>query len=223
MWRGLALLCFAVLAAAAQTIDATSGPWSATLDGTWRRHPGDDMQWATPSFDDSAWSLLRVPGPLPQDDKPDRKPYWIRLQLETGAISDPGLLLDAIAHAYDVYWDGQLIGRFGDLSHGTWFVPGAQIFPIPAHLATSGAHAVAVRIGQIGGAGGRTHAWRGDSRVGDLAAPRDAHSTQMHARLQPWLLDLLINFGFLLAGLYFFLASTVNFAGRRVSLVGNDF
>ncbi len=203
MCRSIALFCFTVLAVGAQTIDATSGPWSATLDGTWRWHVGDDMRWASPSFDDSDWPALRVPGPLPEVE-PERKPYWIRLHLETGAISDPGLLLGDIGYAYEVYWDGRRIGQFGDLSHGTWFVPGAQIFPIPAHLATSGAHAVAVRIGQIGGAGGRTHAWRGDSRVGDLAALRDAHSTQMHARLQPWLLDLLINFGFLLAGLYFF-------------------
>lgn len=31
----------------------------ASLDGLWRFHIGDNLQWADPNFDDSHWSLLR--------------------------------------------------------------------------------------------------------------------------------------------------------------------
>ena len=31
----------------------------ASLDGLWRFHTGDNPAWASPSFDDSKWSLLR--------------------------------------------------------------------------------------------------------------------------------------------------------------------
>ena len=35
----------------------------ASLDGQWRFHPGDDLHWADPGFDDSAWPLLRSDQP----------------------------------------------------------------------------------------------------------------------------------------------------------------
>ena len=94
MWRALALFCFAVLSASGQTINAMSGPWSATLGGEWRWHSGDNIQWASATFDDSYWPVLHVPGPVP----PDRK-YWIRLHVQLGPTSDQGLLLGPIAYA----------------------------------------------------------------------------------------------------------------------------
>jgi len=30
-----------------------------SLDGLWRFSPGDNPQWASPNFDDSAWPLIR--------------------------------------------------------------------------------------------------------------------------------------------------------------------
>ena len=60
------LLLFLLLApllcapAHAQTfdLDADRQP-VASLDGLWRFHTGDNPQWASPSFDDSQWPLLR--------------------------------------------------------------------------------------------------------------------------------------------------------------------
>src|SRR5438270_3247354 len=135
MWRVVVLSAFTLMGAGAQTtttIHAASGPWTAVLDGTWCWHAGDNIQWAAASFDDAAWSPLQVPGPLP----PARQ-YWIRLQVQTGTMSDPGLLLGPLAYAYDVYWDGQRIGRFGDLSRGTWFTPRWQTFRLPRPLIRS--------------------------------------------------------------------------------------
>ncbi len=204
MWRKLALLaCLALHVLAQGTIsNATSGPWTAELNGTWRRHPGDNLQWAAPSFDDSNWLPLQIPGPVPLD-----RQYWIRIPVQLGRVSDPGLLLGPIAYAYDVYWDGQRIGSFGGLSRGRWFVPRWQTFPIPRYLTSPGTHAIAVRIGQIGPGIAlpmrQPRAQGGDNRVGDLAALQEAESACVRADFQPKLLQLLVDFGLLLAGVYF--------------------
>jgi sigma-B regulation protein RsbU (phosphoserine phosphatase) len=205
IWRGVALFCFTALCAGAQTIiNAESGPWTAALDGAWRWHAGEDMRWASVAFNDAGWSPLRVPGPLP----PNRR-YWVRVHFQIGPTSDPGLLLGPIAWAYDVYWDGERIGSFGDLSRLRWFVPRWQTYHLPPNLAMPGSHVVAIRIAQIGPGIGlptrQTQLYAGDNRVGDLAALYEAASAQMRGDFQPWLLNLLIDFGFLLAGFYFLL------------------
>src|SRR5262249_18041176 len=95
-------------------------------------------------------------------------------------LSDPGLLLGPIAYAYDVYWDGQRIGSFGDLARGTWFTPRWQTFRIPPHRASPGAHTVALHTGYIGTTG-RPRLPRldpGDNRVGNLAALREAEAAR---------------------------------------------
>jgi phosphoserine phosphatase RsbU/P len=44
----------------AQDFDLSAGREAvASLDGLWRFHAGDDLQWANPSFEDSQWPLLR--------------------------------------------------------------------------------------------------------------------------------------------------------------------
>src|SRR5689334_14368862 len=120
MWRKLALLaCLAWSVSAQDAIsNATSGPWTAELNGTWRWHAGDDARWAAPSFDDSNWPHLTLPG-----SPPNMLRYWIRIPVRVGTFVHPGLLLGPIGPAYELYWDGQRIGSFGDLSHGRWFVP----------------------------------------------------------------------------------------------------
>ena len=145
---------------------------------------------------------LHVPGPLP----PARQ-YWIRLHIQTGRMSDPGLLLDPIAFAYDVYWDGQRVGRFGDRSRGQWFIPRWQTFHLPRPLTSPGHHVIALRTGQIGVVFiprfPRLRA--GENRIGDWTALHEVESAYMRADFQPRLMQLLIEFGLLLAGLYFLL------------------
>jgi hypothetical protein len=129
--------------------------------------------------------------------------------VELGRISEPGLLLGPIAYTYDVYWDGQRIGDFGAFSRGYWFVPRWHTFPVPRNLTSAGTHVVAVRIDQIGPGVGlasrqpRVHG--GDNRVGELPALFEAESAQMSAEFQPRLLQLLVDCGLLLAGVYFLL------------------
>jgi hypothetical protein len=183
------------------TVQAGSGSW-IVLDRTWHWHAGDNPQWASATFDDSAWSPLRVPGPLPPN-----RPYWIRRPVQIGEIPDSGLLLGPIAFAYEVYWDGQQVGRFGDLSRGIWFTPRWQTFHLPRPLTHPSRHAIALHIGSVGVTFGTRlpRLAAGDNRIGDLVALREVEAACRSADFQPPLLDLLVNFALLLAGLYFLL------------------
>src|SRR3954470_3445725 len=133
MWLSLIPLAFV---AAHVPSNATSGPWTAELNGTWLWHAGDNMRWASPSFDDSAWPKLTLPGAPPSELQ-----YWIRIPVRLGTLSDPGLLLGPIAYAYEVYWDGQRIGSFGQLPPRLkWFEPRWRTFHLPANVANPGDH-----------------------------------------------------------------------------------
>ncbi|MFL6450065.1 MAG: SpoIIE family protein phosphatase [Bryobacteraceae bacterium] len=207
MWRKLAVLaCLALGASAQEAIsNATSGPWIAELNGIWRWHEGDTMEWAAPPFDDSWWALLPNPGPLPRPNEI----YWIRLHLRLGALSDPGLMLGSIGYAYYVYWDGRRIGQFGELSPRLkWFTPRYRVFEIPVRLAMPGDHVLAIRMWN----GAPAWATRrppslvpADNRVGEVPALRDAQLARTTANFYPSLLQLLVSFAILLAGVYFLL------------------
>lgn len=68
-----------------------------------------------------------------------------------------GLLFEKIYIAGEVYWDGELIGRNGVVAHTSHDeIPGNSVYlcPIPSHLATPGAHQLALRVSNH-------HAWTG--------------------------------------------------------------
>ena len=92
------------------------------LDGMWRFHPGDDAQWASPSFDDSAWPLLR------SDESWTKQGYsspsgfaWYRFTVQAPSSSMPlALLLPSILTDYEVFENGKKIGGFGRMPpHGS--------------------------------------------------------------------------------------------------------
>src|SRR3954467_866084 len=137
MW--LSLIPLAFLAAHVPS-NATSGPWTAELNGTWLWHAGDDMRWASPSFDDSNWIKLAVPGP-----PPNMLRYWIRIPVLLGQVSDPGVMIGPVAYAYELYWDGVRLGNLGKgPPHARWFAVRQIVFKAPIHLAAPGRHVIAV-------------------------------------------------------------------------------
>ncbi|HUR59961.1 MAG TPA: histidine kinase [Opitutaceae bacterium] len=108
---------------------------------------GDDPQWAAKDFDDSDWTRIS-PYELPSRDGI----YWIRARLTGRRIDElvprDGLLLRAVA-SYDVYWDGELIGRNGRVSaqrddEQPGYVDG--LFQLPAALLGPGEHVLALRM-----------------------------------------------------------------------------
>ena len=86
------------------------------LQKGWRYHPGDNPAWARPDFDDSAWDTLNPT--RPQRQLPARLGTginWLRLRFELGdSLRQRALLLlTNTSGAWELYLDGQLLGRDG--------------------------------------------------------------------------------------------------------------
>jgi hypothetical protein len=96
------------------------GKGAAPLDGPWQFHPGDDMAWANPTFNDSAWQQLSADKPWGQQGHANYADYaWYRRSLSItpapGASSDVQLLIPAIDDIYEIYWNGVKIGQLGNM------------------------------------------------------------------------------------------------------------
>jgi hypothetical protein len=162
----LLLLLAAIAAKAHAQQSVVLGNAVAALTGPWKFHTGDNITWAQPDFDDSAWSTMDLtPTPGPNSPIPGSSGYvpgwtargykgtsgyaWYRLRvnLEDGrtalALKMPGNFDDA----YQVYLNGQLIGEFGRFSaHDvTVYSALARAFPLPAEF-RGGSMILAIRM-----------------------------------------------------------------------------
>jgi hypothetical protein len=102
----------------AQRFDPSQGPrWLLSLEGNWRFHAGDNLDWAQPVFDDSGWSLLASDhGWSTQGFSRYSGMGWYRIHVTLPP--DPGpvsLVLPHIFTSYEVYANGQLAARFGGM------------------------------------------------------------------------------------------------------------
>lgn len=111
-----------------------------------RFQAGDDPRWAEPGWDDSGWRVGDF------WDMPARAGiHWIRFRVRMGADAAqrmPGGVMTSSVIAYELFWDGVLVGNSG--------VPGmdreSEIpgrtdnwFSVPAGLLGPGEHVVALR------------------------------------------------------------------------------
>jgi serine phosphatase RsbU (regulator of sigma subunit) len=133
--KWLPAFVFLVMASALAGHAATPAPFTidglgqatVALDGAWQFHLGDDPAWASPALDDSGWQHLGVDKPWGQQTHFGYTGYaWYRRHLnflqEAGVNPDLALLLPRIDDAYEVYWNGTLIGRLGKLPpHPVWY------------------------------------------------------------------------------------------------------
>lgn len=139
------ILAVVLLAAGATTACAQSEVVSVT---DWRVHAGDDLSWARPGVDDSAWLQTRFPAMVFSDTGADgwhwyRASFPIPADLRGRQIS---LGMAALDDVYEVYVDGVPIGHFGSFTpapHGTY--PRHMAFPIPMGLLHGTVGHVAVR------------------------------------------------------------------------------
>lgn len=120
-------------------------PWVA--DPELRLRQGDDAAWARPTLDDGEWQRIGA-RELPSNNGI----YWVRARVSL-AERQAGNPIDALAVAvvasYEIYWDGQLLGRSGVVGPDRISeVPGAldQVFHVPDALLTPGEHIVAFRM-----------------------------------------------------------------------------
>jgi serine phosphatase RsbU (regulator of sigma subunit) len=131
----LPVLVFLVMASAPAAHAATPAPFTVeglgkatvALDGDWQFHSGDDPSFASLTLDDSGWEHIGVDKPWGQQTHFGYTGYaWYRRHVnfvpEAGVDSDLALLLPKIDDAYEVYWNGTLIGHLGKLPpHPVWY------------------------------------------------------------------------------------------------------
>lgn len=108
------------------------GDAAVELSGPWKFHTGDNLAWAQPDFDDSAWSTMDLtPPPGTADATLGSSGYipgwtergyagysgyaWYRLKVDVQGANDVLALKmpDNADDAYQVYVNGQRIGQFG--------------------------------------------------------------------------------------------------------------
>jgi len=115
------------------------GKGAAPLDGKWQFHLGDNAAWADPAIDDAAghdgWEQLTADKPWGAQGHASYTGFaWyrrhIQLELAPGAPSEVALFLPPVDDAYEVYWNGVLVGRDGGFPpHLAWnFRPPPRTF-----------------------------------------------------------------------------------------------
>jgi serine phosphatase RsbU (regulator of sigma subunit) len=125
------------------------GSGAVPLDGLWRFHTGDNPAWATSSVDDSHWEQLTASEPWGEQGHASYTGFaWYRRHVTLDLSPNPGNLAILIRHiddAYELYWNGRLIGRNGSLPpHPAWYSDSqpSQTFDWPAQ----GEGVLAVRV-----------------------------------------------------------------------------
>ncbi len=119
------------------------GKTCVRISGPWAFHPGDNRDWASPSFDDSAWPRIETGLAWEGQGFHNLTGFaWYRRRIvfapAMGAESNwqLGLVLPAVEDAAQVYWNGQLVGTYGKLPpHPVWYdQAGSGITNISPHF-----------------------------------------------------------------------------------------
>jgi Stage II sporulation protein E (SpoIIE) len=114
------------------------GDRPVALAGPWQFHLGDDKKWADPQFRDADWERLSANQTWARQGYFDYTGFaWYRLRVQFEAEGsqspDLALLIPRIDDAYELYWNGVLIGRNGKFPpHPRWpeFSQPPQIFQL---------------------------------------------------------------------------------------------
>jgi diguanylate cyclase len=106
----------------------TLGNGTLPLDGPWQFHPGDDPAWASPAFDSSGWEPLSADRPWGKQGHARLTGFaWYRCAVQIlpgpGGPQQLSLLVPKIRDAYEIYWNGSLIGHNGKLPpRPLWYI-----------------------------------------------------------------------------------------------------
>jgi serine phosphatase RsbU (regulator of sigma subunit) len=119
------------------------------IDGNWQFQLGDDPAWAEPNLDDSGWESIRVDDPFGVQNHPSYAGFaWYRRHIDiipsAGETGQYRLLIPRADDAYEVYWNGKLIGQYGKLPpHPSWFY---SYYPRSFPLIGSAVGVLAIRV-----------------------------------------------------------------------------
>jgi len=107
------------------------GNGAVPLDGPWQFHLGDNRAWVGVDVDDATgyhgWEQISAAKPWGlQGHKGYTGVAWYRrrvsMSLAPGAPADFALYVPPINDAYEVFWNGVLVGRYGKMPpHPVWY------------------------------------------------------------------------------------------------------
>mgnify|MGYP001555328513 CR=1 FL=1 len=160
------VLVFVSLNISAATANGASS--RVILNGPWKFKTGDNLQWANPDFNDSAWDTVDLTAAEGAHDgdvgltgyvdgwtakgHPNYSGYaWYRLKVSSDSVKGNILALigpTAVDEAYQVFVNGSLLGHAGDFSYP---IPVAysirtQIFLLPDSVRKGKAITIAFRV-----------------------------------------------------------------------------
>lgn len=109
----------------------------SNISADWRFHAGDDPRWSQPGFDDSSWKVLQPTKNWTAQGYAEQNGLaWFRFTVHVPAKT-PSLVLQLplITKSYELFADGQLIGKSGSLppERPEMIVSTARIFTVPLH------------------------------------------------------------------------------------------
>ncbi len=107
----------------------------------WRA--GDDPAWAAPSLEESSWQPYTQWQPSPGQAR-----FWIRCHADLRGLrglAQPALQVSLYA-AYELYLNGQLVARAGNLSTSNFSLDAMRAYPVPTSLLAPAASTLALRV-----------------------------------------------------------------------------
>lgn len=117
----------------------------------WKYRAGDDANWAARDFDDAAWEIVEGTSTI----KPEflTRPEWngrawfrLRVQVDESLADKSVALITVQRGASEVYLDGQLLAKFGEITDKNVTDYNPNRLPIPFRFGAAGEHLVAVRF-----------------------------------------------------------------------------
>lgn len=127
------------------------GTGSVPLDGKWQFHLGDNLSWANPAIDDSAWEQISADTTWGAQTHPSYWGFaWYRRHINIEHSGSPGttnlaILIPPVDDVYDLYWNGKKIGSYGAMPpHANWWSQGhSAVYNLPS---SSGEGVLALRV-----------------------------------------------------------------------------
>ena len=115
----------------------------------WKYQAGDYHEWSKPEFNDSAWAVIDNSDPiqLPAGNYYFRAAVFLEGNIDVYDYLN--LYLAGAATAYEIYWDGRLIGRNGRVGTNLETESPAltvDIVPLKHEQTSAGLHIITVRL-----------------------------------------------------------------------------
>jgi serine phosphatase RsbU (regulator of sigma subunit) len=116
---------------------------------TWKYRPGDETIWATPNFDDQSWEQIQNTRidlkNLPASGWNERAWFRLRFQADETTVNRTLTVSGRQLGASEIYLDGNLIARFGEIGETGEIQFNPNSLPVPFEIDRAGEHVLAIR------------------------------------------------------------------------------